>query len=391
MNDVTLLRDKAAIVGIGQTEFSFDAGRGNLELAVQAIKAALDDCGLTVDDVDGLVRIDLEGLHELDIANTMGMKNIRSFGETPEGGCAAAGTVVDAAMRVATGQASVVVGWRALNSGSDRRSGPAPAPPARVGQFGDQYRVPFGLVSPGAIIAMSARRHMHEYGTTREHWAAVSLAFRRHANRNPNAIFYSRPLTLDDYMNARMICEPICLFDCCLQNDGAVAWVLTSAERAKDLPQSPAYILGGAQGYGFPQSPRMANYDRDTLTTGYESVNCGKTLYEVAGVGPNDIGVLQVYDHFVPWVVMAIEDFGFCEKGEGGPFVASGAIEFGTGRIPVNTSGGQLSEGYLHGTGLILEAVRQIRGTSTSQVEDVELSMVTSGNGAGTSALILRK
>src|SRR5262249_27180279 len=155
---------------------------------------------------------------------------------------------------------------------------------------------------------------MYEYGTTREQWAAVALAIRKHTNRNPHAIFYTRPLTLEDYMNARMICEPMCLFDYCLQNDGAVAWVVTSAERARDLPQPPAYILGAAQGYGFPQNPRMANYDRDSLTTGYESVNCGKTLFKMAGVGPEDIDVLQVYDHFVPWVVMAIEDFGFCKK-----------------------------------------------------------------------------
>ncbi len=390
MVEDSYLRDKAAIVGIGQTEFSRNSGRSELRLAVEAIIAALDDCGLTPADVDGLVKLSFDSSDDTDIMNSLGMTNVRSMAHWGVGGNSPCALVKLAAMMVASGQANVVVGWRALNERSGRRFGQSRAAGRIPGIFG--YYSSVGFLSPAQWVAMSAQRHMHEYGTTREQYAAVALSQRKNANRNPRANFYERELTLDDYMNSRMIAEPVCLFDCCLESDGACAWVVTSAERARDLKQTPAYIMAAAQGSTAPQHVMNSLYGTpEAVTTGIESVLCAKELFGTAGVEPKDIDVVQIYDHFIPWVVMALEDYGFCEKGEGGPFVASGAIEYGKGHLPMNTHGGHLSEAYIHGHNHILEAVRQIRGTSTSQVENVELSMVTSAQGGPTSAILLRK
>jgi acetyl-CoA acetyltransferase len=386
----TYLRDKAAIVGIGQTEFSRNSGRSELRLAVEAISAALDDCGLTPSDVDGLVKLSGDSSDDTDIMNSLGMQNVRSMAHWGVGGNSPCALVKLAAMMIASGQAEVVVGWRALNERSGHRFGQSSAAGRIPGIFG--YYTSIGFLSPAQWVAMSAQRHMHEYGTTREEYAAVALSGRKNANRNPRANFYERELTLDDYMNSRMIAEPICLFDCCLESDGACAWVVTSAERARGLKQTPAYIMAAAQGSTSPQHVMNSLYGTaEGVTTGLESVLCAKELFGTAGIEPKDVDVVQIYDHFIPWVVMALEDYGFCKKGEGGPFVASGAIEYGKGHLPMNTSGGHLSEAYIHGHNHILEGVRQIRGTSTSQVENVEISMVTSAQGGPTSAILLRK
>ena len=386
MPDPAQLRNVAAIAGIGHTEFSKNSGRSEPQLAVEAIRAALDDCGLTPADVDGMVRLDMDDTEEIKVINNLGVRNLRVHALGHYGGGSPCGLVLLATMMIATRQADVVVGYRSMNERSGRRFGVMEG--ARYVANDQQWTVPFGLASAGAMVAMSARRQIEEFGWSREHYAAVSLACREHAQQNPGATFYGSPLTIDDYMNARMIAEPLCLFDYCLETDGACAWVVVSAERARDLPQPPAYITGASQGIGLPQFT-MTNYYRETLTTGYETVNAAENVYAMAGVGANDIDVIQVYDHFTPWVIMALEDFGFAPKGEGGPFAATGALRAAGGELPLNTSGGQLSEGYIHGHNLILEAVRQVRGTSTNQLSDVGYSMCTSGNGVPTSALIL--
>ncbi len=388
MPDSTWLRDKTAIAGIGHTEFSKNSGRSEPRLAVEAIRAALDDCGLSPSDVDGMVRLDSDDTEEIQVVNNLGIKNLRVYAEGHYGGGSPCGLVLLAAQMVASKQADVVVGYRSMNERSGRRFGQHAG--GRYAEKSQQWLIPFGLASPGAWVAMSARRHMEEYGTTREHFAAVALAFREHAQQNTNATFHRTPLTLDDYMSARMIAEPMCLFDYCLETDGACAWVVVSSERANDLAKPPAYISGAAQGVGLPQMT-MTNYYRETLTTGYETLNAAGNVFGMAGVGPSEIDVIQVYDHFTPWVIMALEDFGFAEKGEGGPFVASGALRAEGGSLPTNTSGGQLSEGYIHGHNLILEAVRQARGESPNQVDGAELSMCASANGVPTSAIILSR
>jgi acetyl-CoA acetyltransferase len=236
-------------------------------------------------------------------------------------------------------------------------------------------------------IAMLTRRYLHEFGATRDHLANVALACRAHANRNPRAIMYERPLTREEYLSARWISEPLCLFDNCLETDGALACVITSAERARDGRHPPAYIHSFAQ--GLPrQHQTMVNFWNDDPLMG-PSWACARQLWSTADFRPEDVKVAQLYDAFTPLIPLSLEGYGFCARGEGGSFTDDGAIGPG-GRLPVNTSGGGLSEAYVHGFNLINEGVRQIRGTSTAQVEGADTCLVTSGEGVPTSALLLR-
>ncbi|RIK98147.1 MAG: lipid-transfer protein [Proteobacteria bacterium] len=376
-------RASAAIVGIGHTAFARDLGQPERRTALAAIRAALDDAGLAPSDVDGLVRFDLETTSEVEVARNLGIPNLRFFAETGYGGgggCAAVGL---AAMAIATGRASVVVCWRARHRGSGGR--PWAATGGRVG--GDaQFSVPYGIVRPVDQIALLARRHMHEYGTTAEHFGAVAVACRKHASRNPHALM-REPITLADHRASRFVCEPLRKLDCCLETDGGVAVVVTSRERARDLAQRPALVLAAAQGTG-PEHYVMTSYHAPRpLAT--PSTWAARDLFAAAGVAPGDVDVAQIYDVFTPLVVFSLEEYGFCAAGEGGPFCEGGRIEWPDGALPVNTSGGGLSEAYLHGMNLVAEGVRQLRGASSSQVADAELCLVTSGAGVPTSALLL--
>ena len=288
-------------------------------------------------------------------------------------------------MAVATGQAGVVVAWRAR-----KRADAASRPWAQVsGRLAGnhQWTRPFGLLRPVDEIAMLTRRYMYEYGATRQHLANVALAFRSHANRNPVATMYHKPLTREQYLDARWISEPLCLFDNCLETDGALAVVITSAERARDLASTPAYVHAFAQGIP-PQHQTMTNFFTDDPLRG-PAWACASRLWTNADVGPADVKVAQLYDAFSPLIPLSLEGYGFCARGEGGPFTDDGALEWPNGRLPTNTAGGGMSEAYVHGFNLVLEGVRQIRGTSTSQVEDADVSLVTSGEGVPTSALLL--
>ena len=234
---------------------------------------------------------------------------------------------------------------------------------------------------------MLTRRAIHEYGYTRDHLANVALAFRKHANRNPIATMHAKELTREQYMAARWISEPLCLFDNCLETDGACAVVITSTERARDLAQPPAILHAWAQSLP-TQHQTMTNYFCDDPLRG-PAWACAEKLWSLADAGPDDIDVAQLYDAFSPLVLLSLEGYGFCERGEAGPFTDDGGIELG-GRLPVNTSGGGMSEAYLHGFNLLIEAVRQVRGTSTNQVDGAELSLCTSGEGVPTGALLFR-
>jgi acetyl-CoA acetyltransferase len=378
------LRDAAAIVGIGQTEFSKNIGRPEQTIALEAIKAALDDAGLSPKDVDGTVKYSLENTFEHDIARNLGIPNLRYFGDVAYGGGAGCGAVGHAAMAIATGTAETVVVWRARNRGSGGR--PWASKSNRIG--GElQWYLPWGLSRPVDQIAMLARRHMIEYGSTEEHLAAVAMAFREHAQNNPAAMM-RKPMTREDYFDARFVSEPLRLFDCCLESDGALAVVLTTPERARDLKQPAALVSGFSQGIG-PDHLVMANYfTPDPLDS--PGAYAAKDLWNASGMGPEEIDCAQLYDAFSPLVVISLEAYGFCKPGEGGPFAASGALRAQGGSLPCNTSGGSLSEAYVHGMNLILEGVRQLRGTSTNPVA-CETVMVTSGNGVPTSSLVLRK
>jgi acetyl-CoA acetyltransferase len=382
-----VLKDQTAIVGIGQTAFGKGLEDSELSLACQAISLALDDCGIAPSEVDGLVSFTMEPGRETEVARNVGLGNITFFSQIGFGGGAGCGVVTHAAMAVATGQADVVVTWRARKRAA-KSSRPWANTPERLEDTW-QWSRPWGLLRPVDEIAMLTRRYMHEFGATRDHLANVALAFRKHANRNPNATMGGRTLTRDEYMNARWISEPLCLYDNCLETDGALAAVIVSAERAKNLPNVPAYIHSGAQGIP-PQHVGMINFFTDDPLLG-PSWAAAKRLWANSDFKPADVKVAQIYDAFSPLIPLSLEGYGFCERGEGGAFTENGALEWPDGRLPTNTSGGGMSEAYVHGFNLVLEGVRQIRGTSTSQVEGADVSLVTSGEGVPTSALLLRK
>ncbi|MFF5212821.1 lipid-transfer protein [Streptosporangium sp. NPDC000396] len=379
-----------AVAGIGATEFSKQSGRSELQLAAEAVFAALDDAGLSPADVDGLVTYTQDTNQEIAVAREVGIGDLSFFSRVHYGGGAACGTVLQAAMAVATGVARTVVCYRAFNERSGRRFG---QPDARIGGEPSSqglemsWHVPYGLMTPAAWVAMFARRYMHVYGVKSEDFGRVAVAMRRHAATNPAAWFHGRPITLQEHQASKWIAEPLHLLDCCQESDGAVALVITSAERARDLRRSPALITAAAQGAGAGQM-MMTSYYRDDMTGLPEMGVVGRQLWEQAGLGPADIQTAILYDHFTPFVLTQLEELGFCGRGEARDFVADGGIEI-DGHLPVNPHGGQLGEAYIHGMNGIAEAVRQIRGTSANQLANVGNVLVTAGTGVPTSGLIL--
>ncbi len=377
-----------AIAGIGATEFSKASGRSELQLACEAVSAAIDDAGLQPADVDGLVTFTMDTNPEIEVARNVGIGDLQFFSRIHYGGGAACATIQQAAMAVATGMADVVVAYRAFNERSGRRFGSGSKewePTAEGVSFG--WVTAHGFMTPAAWVAMFASRYLHEYGVTTEAFGHVSVAARRHAATNPRAHFYERPITLDDHQASRWIVEPLRLLDCCQETDGGQAILVTSAERARDLPNVPVLVVGSAQGSGAGQE-QMTSFHRPDIT-GLPSMGVvARQLWAQSGLTPADIQTAVVYDHFTPFVLTQLEEFGFCARGEAGDFVAGGRIELG-GELPVNTHGGQLGEAYLHGMNGIAEAVRQVRGTAVNQVDDVEHVLVTAGTGVPTSGLIL--
>jgi acetyl-CoA acetyltransferase len=390
MTDANALKDRSAIAGIGATEFSKDSGRSELRLAAECVKAALDDAGLAPSEVDGMVTFTMETNPEIEVARSVGIGDLSFFSRIHHGGGAGGGTIQQAAMAIATGVADVVVCYRAFNERSGHRFGSGvadrpPAPTTENSHFG--WYSPFGLVTPASWVAMFARRYMHEYGVTSEDFGRVAVADRRHAATNPAAWFYGKPITLEDHQSSRWIVDPLHLLDCCQESDGGQAVVLTSVERARDLRQPPAVVRAAAQGAGRDQES-MTSYYREDITGLPEMGLVARQLWATAGIGPADVQTAVIYDHFTPFVLTQLEEFGFCGRGEAKDFVKDGNIEIGGG-LPVNTNGGQLGEAYIHGMNGIAEGVRQVRGTSVNQVDDVEHVLVTAGTGVPTSGLIL--
>lgn len=383
------LSGKAAIAGIGATEFSKESGRSELQLSCEAVIDALADCGLGVADVDGLVTFTMDNSSEIAVARELGMGDLRFFSRINYGGGAACGTVQQAALAVATGVADVVVCYRGFNERSGQRFGqvsPWAATQVNTNGLDNAFTYPYGLSTPAATVAMQATRYMHEYGATSADFGAVAVADRKHAAVNPNAFFYGKPITIEDHQSSRMIAEPLHLLDCCQESDGAVAIVVTTPERAADLKQKPALISAAAQGSA-PDQYVMTSYYRDDI--GIPEIGVvGRELWRQSGLGPADMSMAVLYDHFTPYVLMQLEELGFCGRGEAKEFIADGAIELG-GRLPLNTHGGQLGEAYIHGMNGIAEGVRQIRGSSVNQVDGVAHVLVTAGTGVPTSGLIL--
>ncbi len=385
-------RDQCAIVGIGATDFSRASGRSDLTLATQAALAAIHDAGLVPADIDGIVRCSHDTVLHSDLADALGIPVITYWSEVGPGGVAPAGMIGQAVGAILSGQATTVLVFRELNGRSGARYGRARVADAPVGGAGsyDEYFYPYGMLTAGQIFACMARRHMIEYGTQYEDLGHIAVACRARANANPAAQMHGRPLSLEDHATARLIADPLRLYDFCLESDAACAVVVTSTERAEDLRQPPALIRAVAQASKPDPQPgiQFPVLMRQSLTE-LPARYVADVLYSRAGMGPEDIDVAQIYDCFTITVLMQLEDWGFCKKGEGGPFVASGALELG-GQLPINTGGGHLSEGYVHGMNHILEGVRQIRGTSTSQVVGAETCLVTSTPLPPGSGLILR-
>ena len=399
------LKDQTAIVGVGATPY-YPRGESvpetELSMACTAILAALEDAGLTIKDLDGFA-IYSSSCDPATVGATLGVPEIRFAATLTSGGGGAAGSLGLAAAAITSGQAEVVVSLMTLQQAKRRLGGPqveggggggggspygaGGVPPSMA------YVAHAGLLSPGHSFSLLTQRHMHLYGTRREALAEVCISTRNNAIPRPTALRRT-PLTLDDYFNARMISDPLCLYDYTMESDGAVAVITTSAARAKDLKQKPVYIMGSAHGGMGRWGTAIFNYfqmpDDYFASSGHRPV--AKRMYEMAGVSPKDVDVALLYDHFSPMVIMQLEDYGFCGIGEGGPFVESGAIRYGTGSIPVNTHGGNLSEAYIIGMTHIREAVEQMRGAAINQVKDAKIALVSGGPaGLPVSGTLLRR
>jgi acetyl-CoA acetyltransferase len=368
-----------------------------MELACEAISSAVSDAGLALDDVDGLCAYSSDRCTIVEVAEALSLQ-LRFANLYPGGGNAATGVVQNAAMAVSAESARVVVCYRSICQGQHLRYGQA-----RAG-YGSQsgamqayasasqaFTAPFGLMTPAQMYALDARRHMHLYGTTSEQLGLVAVNSYTNAQRNPRAVMYGHPITLEQHQASRMIADPYRLYDCCQESDGACALVVTSREQARDAPAPAALIAGAAQGIARGDGVYRASRAEEFWTSAGMAEVAGE-VYAAAGVSPDEIDVVQVYENFTGQVIMALEDFGFCPRGEGGPYVQSGAVGWPDGETPLNTSGGNLAEAYIHGLSLVLEGVRQIRGQSTSQVVDAEHCLIVSGPTAPpSSALILRR
>lgn len=382
------LRDLYAIVGVGHSRLGRLPETSVADLQIAAIRSALDDAGLSVRDVDGIVCAgphQIYGFHQV-VGARLGI-NARFSTALDNGGAGQALGVILAVLCVNAGLAeTVVVGcavdaWSRTHQSEVARIANQTRPEQDTREFGPEY----GFSGAVATYALGARRHMDLYGTRREHFAEIAVAFRRHARNNPDAMM-KEPLTREDYFNAPLIVEPFCLFDCSLRSDGAGAVIVTSKARASDLRQPPILI----KGFGTHNHLRGWFADDNMLRTG--ASESGAAAYRMAGVGPADIDTAQLYDCFTSMVLVQLEDYGFCKKGEGGDYVMSGALDI-NGALPCNTSGGMLSEAHVEGMLQICEAVRQLRGSlpEVRQVQGAATALVSGhgGNQVCHSSLIL--
>src|SRR5829696_8369571 len=348
---MTATAPDVAIVGVGATPYwrrGQSWPRTMTELAGDAILAAVEEAGLSVKDIDGFAYYSEAGAgygDKFDTAlfmETLGIPEVTFSATLTSGGGGAAGSIGLARAAILAGDASVVVTVMALQQSKQRLgsvfAAVAPDPT-------NSFLQPSGLAGPGHLMSVLARRHMHLYGTRREAFAEIAISTRTNAMNRPKAI-HREPLTLEDYFNARMIAEPLCFYDFCQETDGAVAVITTGMDRARDLRQPPVPVVAAAHG-GVKEWGRafawMGMPDEYFASSGNKPI--AERLYRQADITADDIDVALIYDHFTPMVLMQLEDYGFCAKGEGGAFVESGAIRYDGGSIPVNTHGGNHSEG----------------------------------------------
>jgi acetyl-CoA acetyltransferase len=375
---------QVAVVGIGETGFSAESGKSVLDLASTACRGAVDDAGLELGDIDGIASFSMfdDSVPTEAVATTLGLGDLGFALDLHLGGQSPCLLVMHAAMAIHAGLASSVLLYRAMNGRSGVRVGRAPV----VG-VGATYRYPIGYVGYPQYMAMWARRYMLETGATQDDIGAVPIAQRKYAETNPRAMM-RKPLNRDDYAASRMIVDPFHLHDCAREVDGACALLVTSVERARDLRQPATVVAGSAY-----VAPRRSGLDIgdslywDDFTRNHTSF-LRDDLWRRAGLGPDDVDVAEIYDCFSSVVHWSLEGLGFCERGETGSFIREGQTAL-DGKLPTNTHGGLLGEGYLHGMNTVVEAVRQIQGRAANQVTGAETAVVTSGGMESGSALVL--
>ncbi|MSO90913.1 MAG: transporter [Acetobacteraceae bacterium] len=378
------LREKVAISGIGETDYMRGTDRTALSLTMEAALSAIVDAGLSPRDIDGIIPYGLGAVAE-DFITNFGIEDLRFSATTPMGGASAVAAIQCAMAAIHAGLCNHVLLALGRTGYSGLRIG------ARVAQM-PQFRVmadfemPNGAIAPAQIYATMARRHMGLYGTTSRHFAEIAVTTRRHALMNRNATM-TKPITVEDHQNSRLISDPFRLLDCSLESDGAAAVVISRSDIARDLAKRPIYVM--AAGEGHPDSPSIITQRPDMACLGI--AKCAPRVFAQAGVTHTDIDVAEIYDCFTYIVLCQLEDLGFCKKGEGGPFVMEGNIGL-SGKLPINTHGGLLSQAHIAGMNHIVELVRQLRGEAgAAQIHSAEIGLVTGYGDMGDGAMAIMR
>ncbi|HVN89691.1 MAG TPA: thiolase family protein [Candidatus Binataceae bacterium] len=392
MSDLTSLRDRVCIVGIGETAYTRGTDKSALELSLEASMAAIADAGIKPEVIDSVILPGGAGGGGTagDFIANLGLEDLRYTTSLQEmGGAMCVSALESAATVIACGIANYALipltcrfysGRKARQMNSDPGTGLQSAETIR------DYYSPYGVGAPPQHYAWMANRHMQLYGTTHEQLGAIAVAMRKHAQLHPNALMRGKPMDLSDYLASRWVSFPYRLLDCCLETDGAGALLVTTTERAKDLRQKPIYLMGIASGHPYP--PHDLPNRPDILRMGLDY--CAPRAFEMAGVKPSDMDFAEIYDCFTGQMLLQIEAAGFCKRGEAGPFVEGGRIELG-GELPINTHGGLLSQAHNSGMNHLIEAVTQLRhDAGDRQVRGAELGVVTGwgGHGHGSIAIL---
>ena len=381
-----VLRDRCAISGIGETDYSRNSGRSPLVLQLEAALAAARDAGLDPKEIDGVIPYATGGVVAEDFITNFGIADLKYSAIVPMGGASPVAALQSAAAVVAAGicrHVLVVVG----RNGRSQTKAVARLDAMPQFRVVSEFERPVGSFAPAQLYAPMARRHMELYGTTSRQFGEIAITTRHHASLNERAMM-KEPITIEDHQNSRMISDPFRLLDCCLESDGGAAVIVSETTLAHSLRRKPVLISGVAEGH--PDSP-VAITQRGDMTT-FGLAKAAPRAFAMAGIGPDEIDVAELYDCFTFTVLCQIEDLGFCKKGEGGAFVENGGLGL-NGRLPVNTHGGLLSQAHIGGMNHIVELVRQLRGDGgAAQVEGAEVGIVSGYGDFGDGSLaIMRK
>ena len=379
------LMGKGAITGIGETAYVKASPKSAFALQIEASLAAIADAGLDPKDIDGIIPIGITGAPAEAFVTNFGIPDLRFSALTPMGGASGIAAVQCAIAAVSAGLCKHVLIPAGRNVSAGARAG------IRIHQMPQfhlvtEFELPQGAIAPAQLYAPMARRHMELYGTSSRHFAEVAVATRAHALLNGNAIM-TKPITVDDHQNSRMISDPFRLLDCSLESDGGAAFVVSATERARDLRQPVVEVLGIAEGH--PDQPSSITQRGDLTRLGM--AKAAPVAFEMAGIKHSEIDVAEIYDCFTYIVLCQLEDMGFCKKGEAGPFVEDGKLRLG-GALPTNTHGGLLSQAHMLGMNHVVELVRQLRGQGgRAQVPNAQIGLCTGYGDLGDGAIAIMR